>query len=251
MHAAPGSLHSVAAGSRLSVEEIVVGPGIPDPTKPEMRSQVLASLGLNPGVSINRMARCGGQNEGVWLLEAGPISYVLKLVRNVNLGIELPTETEKFVKLAAEFPGMLVDEDMTFPIKIFTLKSPVTNPSFDIIVMRKASGERLSDVVSILWARLKKAAVMSIMEKAGRFLKEFHSRYGHRQHCDFQPSNLFYDEATGKFTMVDLADMNQQAYINKKDIDHFLEGLRIMGKSLGPEFMDTQIHFQAGYNSAR
>lgn len=226
-----------------------MAPGFPNPTMQPLRSQILARLGIAPDASMRKMNACGGQNDGVWLLEANGISCVLKLVRNLQLGIELPTETEKFSKLAAACPDVLFDDALTFPMRIFRLRSQVVNPTFDLLVMPMAPGERLSDIISIHWALKKRAEVMDIMERAGRFLKDFHVRYNHMQHCDFQPSNLFYDDARRKFTLVDLADLGQQALITEKDVDRFLNGLRIIGKSLGPEFMDTLRYFQAGYNS--
>lgn len=175
---------------------------------------------------------------------------VLKLVRNLNFAIGLPTETERFVKLAAEHPTIINDPALTFPIKIFNLKSPIPGASCDLIVMRRAMGERVSDVVSLHWARGQKAQIMSIWERSGAFLKDFHIRYGNKQHCDFQASNLFYDEASGKFTMVDLADIGQQAIITEKDTDHFIGGLKILAKSFGQQFFqDSQRHFMVGYNS--
>jgi hypothetical protein len=243
------SCHSLVVGGTLQVEDIAVAAGFPNPTSPQLRSQVLARLGVAPDANLRKMQACGGQNDGVWLLEAGGLSCVLKLVRNLNLGIELPTETEKFSKLAAACPDLLFDDALTFPMRIFRLRSHVTNPTFDLLVMPMASGERLSDIISIHWALKKRADVMDIMERAGKFLKDFHVRYNHMQHCDFQPSNLFYDEKRRKFTLVDLADLGQQALITEKDADRFVNGLRIMGKSLGPEFMETLSRFKAGYNS--
>mmetsp|Transcript_62749 Transcript_62749/g.99120 ORF Transcript_62749/g.99120 Transcript_62749/m.99120 type:complete len:1087 (-) Transcript_62749:8-3268(-) len=243
------SAHSLVAGGKLQIEDIATAPGLPNPMHPQMRSQILARLGIAPDATIKKMNSFGGQNDGVWLLESGGITCVLKLVRNVNLGIELPTETERFAQLAAACPNLLYDDALTFPMRIFRLRSQVQNPTFDLLVMPLATGERLSDIVSILWALKKRGQVMDIMERAGKFLKDFHARYNNMQHCDFQPSNLFYDEARQKFTLVDLADLGQQALITEKDADRFLNGLRIMGKSLGPEFMETLRHFQAGYTS--
>jgi len=243
------SARSLIAGGKLQVEDIATAPGLPDPMNPLLRPQILARLGIAPDAAIKKMAACGGQNDGVWLLEASGINCVLKLVRNQNIGIELPTETEKFSRLAAACPQLLYDDALTFPMRIFRLRSHVQNPTFDLLVMPMASGERLSDVISILWALKKRAEVMNIMERAGKFLKDFHVRYNNAQHCDFQPSNLFYEKSQQKFTLVDLADFGQQALITESDVDHFANGLRIMGKSLGPEFLETLRHFQAGYNS--
>lgn len=198
------------------------------------------------------MARAGGQNAGVWLLEDGPKSFVLKLIRNQDLGVKLPTETERFLKLAAQHPSMLSDPTLTFPLKIFTLKAMVPAGNYDLLAMPKAAGERLSDVVSILWARGMKTQIMSILERAGAFLKDFHFRYGNKQHCDFQASNVFYDEVSGKFTMLDIADIGQQAIISEKDVEHFVGGLRILAKSFGAQFFtESQRAFQAGYNGGR
>jgi hypothetical protein len=228
------------AGNGLKVEELAFAHGTPDPTHPSLKSQVLARLGFSPTAIIKPMARAGGQNVGVWLLE----NFVLKLVRNTtHPGI--PTETQRFQKLAAEHPTILSDPALTFPRRIFSF-----GKNFDLMVMPKASGERVSDIISLMWARGQKQQVMTLMQRAGAFLKDFHLRYGNKQHCDFQASNLFYDEPSGKFTMVDLADIGQQNQISERDLDRFIGGLRILGKSFGPQFFqESQRSFQAGYNS--
>merc|ERR1719478_546090 len=125
----------------LVVEDLQLGQCPPDPTNPALRSQLISRLGLSQSTVISPMARAGGQNEGVWQLEDGPRNIVLKLVRNVDLGLMLPTETERFVRLAAEHPSMLNDQALTFPQRIFRLKS--ANPgvgNLDLIVMNKAVG---------------------------------------------------------------------------------------------------------------
>lgn len=250
--AAKSPQQATRSGAGLSVEEVSCGNQTPDPTLPALRSQLLSRLGVRQTAKISPMARAGGQNAGVWVVEDGSVSLVLKLIRNVDLGVRLPTESERFQKLAASAPAMLTDPSMTFPQKMFRVKGTVPQGSYDLLVMPKAAGERLSDVISILWARGQKSQVMSIVERAGAFLKEFHIKYANKQHCDFQASNLFFEEATGKFTMVDLADIGQQAIISETDFDHFIGGLRILSKSFGLQFFQESQHaFQAGYNSTR
>lgn len=235
----------------MNVEDLSCGNGPPDPTQPALRKQLASRLGVRQNASIILMAKAGGQNEGVWALEDGARSFVLKLVRNQDSYVLMPTETERFLQLSAQHTTMITDPCLTFPRMIFRLKATVPAGSYDLLVMPRAAGERVSDVIAILWARGQMPQIVSILERAGGFLKDFHIRYGHQQHCDFQPSNVFYDEVSGKFTMVDLADIGSQA-ISEKDFDHFIGGLRLLSKSFGPQFLqEGQRAFQAGYNSAR
>jgi len=234
-----------ARGSKLGINDLQVGNGKPDPTQPMVRSQLIAELGLSQRATMTPL-KGGGQNEGIWMLEDGPRSYVMKLVRH-QLPHSATTDADRLVRLASECPNIVDDPALAFPLKMFRCKGPNGSHSHDLLVMRKASGRALTEYVALKWAEGKGAPlVMDLLEKVGGFLADFHKKYGHKQHCDFHPTNLFYDEATGLLTMIDVGSIGASTCTT--DMDHFIQGLAIMSRMLGPQFhIDGMTHFRAGY----
>jgi Ser/Thr protein kinase RdoA (MazF antagonist) len=87
---------------------------------------------------------------------------------------------------------------------------------------------------------------MKILRELGSFLARFHKRYGNSQHCDFQPSNVFYDTSSGKFAMIDIADLGEQC--SENDVKHFVQSLRLLSRSYGEQFFtEGKRNFEEGY----
>lgn len=241
---------SALRGKSSRIAEIQVGCGKPDPMQNPIRSQLIVELGLSPHVNM-KQSRGGGQNEGIWTLEDGAHSYVLKLVRHQPVHQQATTDTDRLLRLASEYPCVVDDPDLAFPLKIFRCRGPTGVHSHDLIVMRKAPGRALTEVIALKWSRGAGAKlVMDLLEKVGAFLADFHVRYGHKQHCDFHPTNVLYDEASEKLTIIDVGNIGANACLG--DLDHFIKGLAIMAKSLGKEFLVEAVnHFRAGYANSR
>ena len=53
-----------------------------------------------------------------------------------------------------------------------------------------------------------------ILTRLGGFLRRFHKRYAAGgellEHGDVQPSNIFFEESSGKFTLIDIGGMGQK-----------------------------------------
>merc|ERR1711924_430431 len=149
-----------------------------------VQTQLFQRLGLSAGATVQKLRQPGGRNLGVWLLHdmASGRHLIAKLVA------EEFNEGDQFVRLASEWPCIVNDPLLAFPICIVREKRPSGAKAFDLIVMNPAAGAPLGDVIGMLWHSGQTARVMQIIEKAGACLAKFHARYGNRQHGDFQPS---------------------------------------------------------------
>lgn len=180
-------------------------------------------------------------------MHAGSQELILKLV-DANL-----REGDHLFHLARSHPSIPFDPNLSFPSHILRCVEPDGAHRYDLIVMEKAAGAALAEVISFKWYAKESAHVMRIIEELGSCLKEFHMRYGNSQHGDFHASNIFYDEATDQFTFIDVADIGSpkrsKTYTDK---EHFIQSLRGMSHTFGATFFaDASQAFQAGYSRSR
>lgn len=249
-----GARRSALSGtSGIIVDELQVSAPTFDPTQPPLRSQLLNKLGLGQNAIVQFLPNCGGLNAGLWAVQDADRgqNLVLKLVKAQRIGPATPTETERLIKLAQEYPGLLNDPTVAFPMRIFQCVGMPGNAPHDLFVMRRAPGQRLTDVIPEKLAFSRGAEVMQILTQLGSFLAEFHARYDNKQHNDFQPANIMFDEAGGRFTMVDVADIgNPQS--TGADVDHFVGSLQVLSTSYGQQFLvDSTNSFRSGYGMGR
>jgi len=196
----------------------------------------------------------GGQNQGLWVLQDGQRTLILKLVEGKRRHQAMPTEAEHFVKLGRQCPALRSDPDLAFPIKVFGCRSASGTKHHDLIAMLKAPGRSFAETIAQKWHERKTQQLMQIFEAFGRFLAGIHDRYN-MQHGDLQPSNIFYDDATGYFTLIDIGGMDNESSSASldSDIEHFGESLRMLARGLqAPDlFAEGVRHFAAGYAAVK
>lgn len=192
----------------------------------------------------------GGQNRGMWVLQDGQRELVLKLVDGARKHKLCPTEAEQCAKTASEHPGIRSDPAIAFPIKVFRCRDASGSRHHDLIVMHKAPGKSLASIIAHKCQGGQVSQITQVCEALGRFLASIHSRYN-MQHGDFQPSNIFLDESTGTFTLVDVGGMDTKT--SDSDIEHFSESLRILAQGMqAPHlYSEGRAKFSAGYAAAK
>lgn len=235
------------------IEELLfVGPQF-DPTAPAVKASMLDKLGVAHNATVVQMRQEGGLNEGMWVLTSTTGSLILKLVPHERRHRIMPSEAEQFVKLARDHPAMIDDASLTFPIKIFNCRDQGhVKPSFDLVVMRKAPGFCFSQFIGRRWFANRRSELMAELYALGVFLADVHARHN-MQHGDFTPSNVFYDETTRTFTMVDLSDFGPQMWDSpENDVERFSKGLQMVSRSYGEQFyLEGRPRFEAGYKERR
>lgn len=209
---------------------------------------------IRPTLGISDLARietvngfaCGGQNKGTWILRDGARCLVLKLVEGQRKHPNMPTEAEVFGTLLREHPQIRSDLSLAFPFKVFYFRDSSGSRRYDLIVMNKAPGVAMAEVISTKVGFQQTGQLLPILESLGRFLAGVHSRYN-LQHGDLQPSNIFYDEATGNFTLIDVGGMDGMPC--QKDVEHFGESLNMLANGLQKPMLSTDgvRHFRNGY----
>jgi hypothetical protein len=238
----------------LNIEELQYDTTEFDLSSPKCHRQLAFFLGLSKNARIEALVgQAGGLNQGLWAVHSSSQELICKLINTQRSHPMLPTETECFTRLAREYPNLLNDRDLAFPLKIFHCCRSGGTTTHDLIVMRRAPGESFSDIVSRKWKGGRLSELMTHFEAAGVFLASIHNRYG-LQHGDFQPNNLFFDEATNQFTMIDIADLasSTQMMVQEGDVEHFCKGIQLLASVLGEQVhIDGLRHFQAGYNKNR
>jgi len=247
---------STSEGTRrtpLTVEDLQIGTGKFDPRQPNVLSQLVAKLGITGTPAVEQLKGfTGGQNEGIWIITdmQGTKSeqYVLKLISCHRCHPTWPTETENFLKLSKDHPGLSNDKEVTFPLKLFACQNPGPR-RYDLIVMRPAPGTRLAEVLHTKWHAKQIPDLMKILRCVGASLKRFHIQYGNTRHADFQSANVFWDDATQAVTIIDLGGMGLTTI--ESDNDHFKKALRMTTQSWGAIREDGCRAFDAGYNESR
>jgi len=237
----------------LCMEEIVIGSGPFNPTTGSVFSQLVSKMGLGSNCTVEEMTGFkGGLNEGIWFLRDPNSSeeLVLKLVRCHRIAAGILTEAENLLKLARDFPSIVEDRLVSFPVRLFGCFGSDGAKRHDLIVMRKMAGERLAEVVARKWYKSQVPQLMRILERLGRALAGFHGRYTGCQHGDFQPSNVFYDEDSDEITLIDIGGMGVPT--TETDIQHFTKSMALMASAYGPELYQDGVRvLEQGYMHAK
>jgi tRNA A-37 threonylcarbamoyl transferase component Bud32 len=159
----------------------------------------------------------------------------------------MPSEADRFTRLYQEHPSIANDPMVAFPIKVFKCFGQAGDNSHDLIVMPKANGQPLGDVLARKQSCGEMRDIMQILRQLGMFLARFHKSYNNKQHGDFSPSNVFYDVSSGAFVMIDIADLGNHTTA-EGDIAHFCQSLKILSNSYGQQFyIDGKRNFEEGY----
>jgi predicted unusual protein kinase regulating ubiquinone biosynthesis (AarF/ABC1/UbiB family) len=199
----------------------------------------------------------GGCNEGVFFLTVpspGQATvYALKLVVATRKFPTLPTEAENLTRLVRAFPHIRDDPYVAFPVKIFDCVAPSGKKAYNLLVMKKAEGTRMSEWIAFKLANQRGNEIFAGCETLGRELRIFMNKYNQSQHTDFQPSNIFVHENNGRggrmFSFIDIGGMGSP--VLESDKEHFLKSLEILGKSYGAQFVaGASAAFQKGYAAA-
>jgi len=226
-----------------------------DPCQQPLKAQLLQKMRMQPNTLVEPMrGGIGSCNAGMWILRDSAQCYVLKLVRTNTafVGPVQPAESEKFAKLCRENPGIVTDPSLSFPCKIFHCLSKSGVKTHDLVVMRQVVGARVSEVIMQKLHSKQTQELMRILEQFGVFLADFHTRYNGMQHGDLTPANIFYHERSGRFTLVDVADLAPRNPVIQSDTDRFTSSLKLLSHFFGPDlFMQGKAQFEAGYNSRR
>lgn len=221
-----------------------------DPNQQPMKSMLLSRLGVGPHSVIEcHPANHGGLNDGVWFVRdpAQPSqNLVLKLV-SAQRG-----EGDMFAKLASSHSGIIFDQLLTFPYVIFNCLGPSGEKRYDLEVMRRAPGVSLAEFIAAKHFAKQQTDIMRCLHKVGSCLRELHTKYNDAQHGDFQTSNIFYDEASGKVTFIDFAGMGPKSRFAQSDYEFFIQSLRICATIYGPQLLaDGTRHFENGYKKMK
>jgi len=233
------------------VADLRIDAGSFDPTESPLRLQILSRLGFTSSATLEKMTGfSGGLNQGIWFVSGSRSgSYeelVLKLVRCSRIAPNVPTEAENLQKLRVEHPKLVKESLVAFPVKILSVADANGCKCNDLIVMRKVSGERLAELFCRKYYEKQEEHLFQICEEIGRLLADFHRRYDNMQHGDFQPSNVFYDEASDTIAFIDIGGMGIPTVDD--DVSHFRQAMNLLANAYGPTLHANCIEaFDRGY----
>jgi len=216
-----------------------------DPAAPAQRSYFQQALGVSSTASIEALQGFrGGLNDGVWFVKDGQADLVLKLVRGCRRIPQELTEGEQLQKLFREHQSLPNDPAVAFPFKVLSIHGPTGPLGKDIIAMSRAPGKALACVMSDYKLAGKSSEMAPVFKEVGTVVGAFHNRY-RKQHGDLQGSNVFFDPATNRVTMIDLGGMGIP--MGDNDEQHFLASLRMMASFYGAANIESYCSaFQAG-----
>jgi hypothetical protein len=195
----------------------------------------------------------GSFNDGIWVVsDTHSQGVVLKLVPHERKHPAQPTDAERYQALQNLCPKIAMEFAFSFPVKIFHLKDACSTICKDLIVMRKAPGFQITHHLFHKFHGESIPALLNIFETFGCFMSTIHRVYRGMQHGDCQPSNVFYDERTGLFTLIDVADLGYGPYFaegGENDVEHFIDGLKTLSQWYGEDVIsECERHFRAGYS---
>jgi len=226
----------------------------PDPAQPEALRQVLGSIGANSGTVEKLAGFQGGLNDGVWALQEGSYSaspareWIMKLVKATRTVSTLPTEAQNILRIARENPAMLSDPLLAFPTAILGCVNETGGRTHDLLIMPRARGERLCEVLAKRWHSGQHSDCWRIIEKVGAAAAELHMRYANVQHGDFQPGNVFWDESTSCVTLIDVGGIGIATCDG--DVQHFTRSMAMFATAYGSLFdVDGVAAFHRGYKT--
>jgi len=215
-----------------------------------LKSQLLQKLLMPPNAVVENM-RGGGCNAGMWIVRDISQTYVLKLTKSSPMFMGKMSESARLLKLSRSHPSLVDDLAIAFPCKIFHCLGPDGSNSHDMLVMRQVPGVQLSEVIR---QKLQgnQQELMGILEHFGAFLAAFHSRYNGMQHGDLTPANICFCQSSGRFTLIDIADLGPQNPLLQPDVDRFISGIKGLCMLFGAaRFEENKARFEAGYNTCR
>jgi len=231
----------------LRIHELQIGSEGFDPNRPLLKSQITSKLGVAGGSVIAALhGRQGALNEGVWMLQdpCSGAELIMKLVKDER------REVDRYLRLAKSHPSVVNDSSLSFPLLVFRCLGAGCGRAYDLLVMRRASGQRLDHLISAKVSNGHTADLSKILANVGASLAELHKRYGNSQHGDCQPSNVFYDDTTSRVTFIDVSDLGLSSL--ESDTEHFTEALRLLSRHYGQQFFTASLHdFEAGYFRGR
>lgn len=242
-------------GDTLGFDDLYHEGAFFDPCQQPLKAQLLQKMRMQPNSLVEPMrGGIGSCNAGMWILRDGSQCFVLKLVRTTcpGMGQLQASEADKFAKVCRENPGIVKDPSLSFPSKIFHCLSKGGIKNHDLIVMRQVSGVRMSEFVMQRLHSKQPQDLMRVLERFGAFLADFHTRYNGMQHGDLTPANVFYDQRSGRFALVDVADLAPRNPVIQSDTERFISSLKLLSHFYGPDlFMQGKTQFEAGYNARR
>lgn len=254
---APRLLSIALAGVKeMTIEELTMEGDVFDPFNPQMKSKLLKRLGFPEEDAILESldeANSGAFNEGVWTIHNDTSQgLVLKLVDSTRRHTSRPTDAEGYMRLSDICRNIASDHSLSFPVKIFQLRCPSGSRSKDLIVMRRAAGMQLTQILYYKFQKHEIADLLRIFKEFGSFMQTIHRVYRGMQHGDCQPSNVFYDAFNGIFTLIDVADFGYGPFIadgGADDVEHFVEGLKTLSQWYGGQVIaDCERQFRQGYS---
>lgn len=238
----------------MTTEELKLDMAVFDPAQPQLRSKLLKRLGFPETATIEKYTEGdhGSFNDGVWLLsDTNSHGLVLKLVPHQRARPSRATDSEKYVNLQRQRPNIVTENSLSFPLKIFQLKGPSGTKPKDLLVMREAPGFQITHHLYYKFHGGSSSALLDIFKELGIFMCTMHRVYKGMQHGDCQPSNVFYDETTGYFTLIDVADFGFGPYMadgGEDDVEHFIVGLKSLSEWYGENLIaDCERQFRTGY----
>jgi len=239
-----GYCASKATGGLLA-GDLVLDNDVFDPSEPRLREQLAEKLGSFSCIEQMK-GFSGGLNEGVWFMY-GEEDLALKLVKCQRIACNVPTEAENLERVFQEHPGIGADETIAFPVKLCGCFLSDGSKKYDLIVMRKIPGERLAEVLSKLYHAKQEPVLHAIWYAVGQQLAAFHDRY-QKQHGDFQPFNIFYDEESGAIRFIDVGGMGIPTMDNDKE--HLREAMTLLKSGYGESLLDALYSdFSQGYDA--
>jgi len=247
----PGSprFANVSGTSRsLELDEVQLTGVFCDPAREPLRSQLLQRMSMPPNASVEPM-RGGGCNAGMWLVCERSQAFVLKLVKSGFEFLGQASESAKFLNLSLNNPGIDDDLSLAFPCNIVQCIGQAGSKSYELLVMRQVPGLQFSDFIRQKLQGYPEE-LMTVLERFGIFLADFHVRYKGMQHGDLTPANVFFDPSSGRFTLIDVADLAPHNPVIQSDKERFVSGLRGLSMLFGKALLEEgKARFELGYDS--
>lgn len=217
--------------------------------QPSLRVRLLTALGAKPSAVIEAaQGFAGGLNAGIWFVKGCGEDTVLKLVKfDPRTPSEL-VEADTLVRLRRDHPAITSDASVSFPYKILHIIGTGGVRRYDLIAMQRAPGQALALTIADKWYSNREDELMRIFERVGACLSQFHKRYGGKQHGDYHPQNIFYDDVTGAITCIDLGGMG--GITDCSDRERLAKSVVQLAACYGPKLEEAIRYFERGYAQA-